>query len=118
MKDKILSPESFGFSEEERQLAADLRAMCESGVENVETRERLKLWAMEEEKKIPPPEGSIALDRKRARMFEAAGMFQSAWDSLNAAREQAGQIGDDALVVEIEGDMDAFEERNNRNARY
>ncbi len=105
MKEKLPTPE---WSEDEIALIHDLR----DGREEADVQKRLIAWAIEEEKKMPPPEGSIALDRKRARLYEAVGMLGSAWDSLNAAREQAGQIGDDALIVEIDRDMDAFEGRH------
>ena len=92
----------------EEELSA---ALAEKGVEDEGTRSLLVAWCEKEETKAEAG-GQLArieLDLRKAKIYRAAGYTNQAWESLEAARENAYNAGLDGLFEEATALMDEIE---------
>lgn len=88
-----------------------IREALKSGINKSETFLLLQDWTKQEENKVTTSEGHINLDRKRAHLYFDAGYIGEAYNSFEAALEQAWNEQKIELYNEIVVEMDKMEDK-------
>lgn len=109
MVEKEGSPEEHEVSEE-----AVIDALRHLGGENSDAKELLLKWTLQAERHEGTPEAFIEFNRKKSRLYAAAGILDEAWESLEAAYTQAWNEGREMLCQDIENEIDALEGSSKR----
>lgn len=113
-------PEKFPSSESVNRQEL-IEALRTKGIKDPETRELLQKWAEAKEAEVMAKNNAEASDnvraaiefeRERAKLYFEAGYINEALDTLEDARLQAHQIGDQELYNTIMAEMDKIEEES------
>ena len=108
-------PEKFPSFEEPKEISEQelIEALQTKGAESPEAQQLLQKWTEQEEKKVENnPLAAIEFNRKRARVYLAAGFKEEALDALEGARMQAWNEQRTELFNEIMAEMDKIEEKD------